>query len=328
MSFDVVHAANPPDFLLLAARPLRRRGARFVFDHHDLSPELYLARLPSAARTRLVHRLVHRMLLLSERMAFRQADVVIATNQSYRRIATTRGGKSPADVFVVRNAPDPERFHPNPVVRDRDGKHVIGYVGMIGPQDGVDHALRALRSLRSRRDDWRAFFAGDGDALPELQRLAQQLELDDVVEFLGLVGQDDVVRLLSTADVCLAPEPRNPANEASTMIKVAEYMSMGRPVVAYDLAETRATAGPAALYAERDDPEALADAIDLLLDDPMRRETMGNAGRKRVVEKLAWTYSARALEAAYGRVLDVTAVRSTADAAERGTTDACSVSSS
>ncbi len=179
--FDVVQACNPPDLLLPAVRVLRRRGAAFVFDHHDLVPELYESRFERGRD------LLYRLTLAAERSTFRLADVVIATNESYRRVALERGGKRPEDVFVVRSAPDLARFapvDPDPALRREDG-HLLAYLGVMGPQDGVDHALRALALLRDRRDDWRAIFVGDGDVQPAMKELAGRLGLDDRVEFPG-----------------------------------------------------------------------------------------------------------------------------------------------
>jgi glycosyltransferase involved in cell wall biosynthesis len=293
--FDVVHAANPPDLLLPAVWRLRR-SARFVFDHHDLAPELF--------RTRFGRRGVpFRLLEAAERLSFRLAHVVIATNDSYRDVATGRGGKAAEDVFVVRNAPDLEIFAPAPGTGRPASPHLLAYVGMMGPQDGVDQALRALASLRARRSDWRAVLAGDGDARPGLEALASELGLDDAVTFAGVLTQDDVVALLRKATVCLAPEPRNPLNEVSTMMKVAEYLAMGRPVVAFDLLETRRTAGDSAIYAPDRDVEAFADAIGLLLDDPDLRSKLGATGRARIESSLSWDHSRDQLLAAYRRAL-------------------------
>ena len=299
---DVVHACNPPDLLLLAALPLKRSGTRFVFDHHDLAPELYRSRFGQRG---LVHRALYGVLLALERLSFRLADVVISTNESYRRVALGRGGKSPDDVFVVRNGPDLTRFRP-PGDGDsprRDGRQSIVYVGMMGPQDGVDHALRALAVLHETRRDWSARFVGDGDMLEAMRRLAGELGLSEAVTFTGLVDQDEVVAVLSAADVCLAPEPSNPANDVSTMIKVGEYMAMGKPVASYDLVETRYTADGAALYAPPGDVEALARCIGRLLDDGELRERLGRTGRARAETVLAWEHSAPRLLAAYERAL-------------------------
>jgi glycosyltransferase involved in cell wall biosynthesis len=296
--FEVVHASNPPDLLLLAALPLRRRGARFLFDHHDLVPELYLSRF--GRRDPLYY-----TALLLERLTFALSDVVVSTNESYRRIALERGHKAPEDVFIVRNAPDLTRFRSgeaDPQLRAGHA-HLLAYVGVIGPQDGVDHAIRALAHLRRLRTDWRAVFVGDGDALSDVRALALELELDDHVEFLGWRGDNDIVRVLSTADVCLSPEPSSPLNDASTMMKVAEYMAMSRPVVAFDLPESRFTAGKAGLFAPSGDDEAFARAIDELLSSPERRTAMGKLGRDRVAGELSWKASERALLAAYERAL-------------------------
>lgn len=295
--FHVVHACNPPDFLLLAAYPARRRGATLLFDHHDLSPELFVAHFGDR------HRLLLMMTRLLERVFFRIADLVIATNESYREVAIRRGGKRPEDVYVVRNAPDLERFQPvapDPALK-RGRALLIGYVGVMGPQDGVDHALRALAVLTHR--DWHAVFAGDGDARPELERLAVKLGIADSVEFTGWIGDEQIVRLLSSCDVCLAPEPKTPLNDLSTMVKVAEYMAIGRPVVAYALRETRRSAGEAAVYATPNEVGEFARRIGELLDDAPRRAAMGEIGRARVRDGLSWEHSQAVLEQVYRRAL-------------------------
>ena len=295
--FDVVHACNPPDLLLIPAWPLKRRGARTIFDHHDLVPELYLSRFGRGRD------LAYRLTLAAERLTFRLADVVIATNESYRRVAHERGRKGAQDVFVVRSAPDAARFKPVPSDPSlkRGRTHLLAYLGVMGPQDGVDHALRALAALAQRRRDWRAVFVGDGDVLPEMRMLAADLCLDDMVKFTGRVPDEDVRRVLSTADVCLAPDPKNPLNDVSTMNKIVEYMAMGRPIVAYDLVEARVSAQGAALYAQANDEKSFAACIEELLDDPGRRATMGAAGKARFEQELSWQRSEESLLAAYAR---------------------------
>ncbi len=298
--FDVVHACNPPDFLLLAAGPARRAGARLVFDHHDLTPELFLTRFQGR------HLWLHRLALVIERMCLAAADVVLATNESYRRVALTRGRKHSEDVFVVRNGPDLDRLRaiaPDPTL-GRGQPLLIGYLGTMGPQDGVDHALRALAVLRRQRQDWHAIFAGAGDDVQQLKRLSAELGLQDAVEFVGWLDDGEIARLLSSCDVCLEPAPQSPLNDVSTMIKIAEYMAMSRPIVAYELAESRFTAGAAAVYAEPGDPSAFAAAIAELLEDPARRASMGDTGRRRVESEFSWGHSREALLAAYGRVLN------------------------
>jgi glycosyltransferase involved in cell wall biosynthesis len=298
--FDVVHACNPPDLLLLTALPLRRRGARFVFDHHDLVPELYLCRFGRRGG------LLYRVSRVVEALTFHLADVVIATNESYRRVALTRGRKRPEDVFVVRNAPDLDRLRPVPPTLElkRGLPHLLVYVGMMGPQDGVDVAVRALAHLADRRRDWHAIFVGDGDMLEPARRLAAELGLAERVEFTGYVADVERVReLVGSADVCLAPEPKNALTDASTMIKIAEYMAMERPVVCFDLTESRYTAGEAALYADPNDERSFAGCIDRLLDDPDLRAAMGTLGRARVQRSLSWERSRQELYAAYDRAL-------------------------
>jgi len=298
-AFDAVHACNPPDFLLLAAWPARRRGARFVFDHHDLTPELLRMRLGERRR------LLHRIALTLERGCFALADIVISTNESYRRIALQRGGKPAERVFVVRNGPDLRRLRP--VAADASLKRgrplLIGYVGVMAPQDGVDHALRALARLAGR-DDWHAVFAGDGPERETLIAQARALGIDGRLEFCGWLDDGQIARLLFSCDVCLAPEPSSPLNELSTMVKIAEYMAAGCPVVSYALQESRFTAGQAALYARRDDVACFASRIAELLDDPELRAAMGRMGRERVRRELSWEHSERNLLAAYGALLD------------------------
>jgi len=297
--FDVVHSCNPPDILLLAARSLRRQGTRFIFDHHDLVPELYRSRFGRGED------LGHRATLLAERIAYGLADVSLATNGSYARVAVERGGMDPEDVFVVRNGPDLARFRPvepDPAWR-RGQAHLISYLGIMGPQDGVDHALRALAALRALRTDWHAVFIGDGDALPAMRALTDELGLADHVEFAGWRGDDDIRRILCTSDVCLAPDPPSPLNDVSTMIKIPEYMALGRAVASYALPESCVSAGDTALYAAPGDPESLGHCVAELLDDPERREQMGARARERVELRLAWQHSEAPLLAAYARVL-------------------------
>lgn len=292
--FDVIQVATPPDFLLFAARSARRRGTAFIFDHHDLTPELFRSRYGRRGT-------IHRLLLSIERRALRSADVVISTNESYRQIAIERGGVPPARVFVVRNGPDLDRFTPATPDRSlrRNRRFLLAYLGMMGPQDGIDHALRALAEVRRiRGDDWRAVFIGDGEVRGTMEDLTRELGLGDQVEFAGWRGDDDIRSILSTADVCLAPDPPSPLNDVSTMIKVPEYMAMGRPIASYDLLETRVSAGAAAAYAAEPRPESLGLCTHELLENESRRLEMGRLGRERVTE-LSWQGSAEALLAAY-----------------------------
>ncbi|MGW3864227.1 glycosyltransferase family 4 protein [Streptomyces sp. NPDC005047] len=298
----VVHACNPPDLLFLPALWMKRRGARFVFDQHDLVPELYLSRFGRGED------LLYRGVRALERLTYRAADVVIATNESYRDVAVRRGGLRPADVFVVRSAPDVARFHPVPPEPElkRGKPHLLCYLGVMGPQDGVDYALRSLARLRDDlgRTDWHAVFVGAGDTFDEMVELSRRLGLAEQVQFTGRIPDADLVRYLSTADVCLSPDPRNPLNDVSTMNKVLEYMVMGRPIVSFDLREARVSAGDAAVYAPANDEAEFAGLIALLLDDPERREQMGKLGQERIGGELSWRNSQRSLLAAYAAACD------------------------
>lgn len=298
---DIVHACNPPDLLFLVALALRPGGTRFVFDHHDLVPELFLSRFPRGGR------MLYRLTRYLERLTFAAADAVISTNESYRRVAVERGKLSGDRVVVVRNAPDLIRFSPGePDHSLRRGKpYLLAYLGVMGHQDGLDYALRVLQRLRREigRDDIHCVLMGDGDAFDETVALSQQLGVADIVDFPGWVDDEFIQRCLSTADVCLAPDPLNAFNNVSTMMKVAEYMAIGRPIVSFDLLETRESAGDAAVYVPANDERAFAEAIDTLLQDPERRRQLGESGRRRVEQELSWEVSRRALVGFYQRML-------------------------
>jgi len=286
--FGVVQVCNPPDVLWAAVLPFKVFfGVRMVFDQHDLCPELYQSRFDKPAS------LPYRALLLTERLTYRLSAHVISTNESYRRVALERGGKCPADVTAVRTGPDPD--HMRRGERDdalrRGYKHLLVYLGVMGPQDGVDLALRAMDHIVHvrGRTDVALTLIGDGDAGTELRRLATELGLDRYVEFTGRAPDELVARLLSTADIGLSPDPKNPLNDVSTMNKTMEYMAFELPVVAFDLVETRVSATDAATYAEPNRVDDFADRILELLDDEVRRKQMGAAGRRRVEDVLAWS---------------------------------------
>ena len=297
--FDVIHSANPPDTFWVLAAVYKLFGKKYVFDHHDLCPELYVSRFgPERAGTR-----PHRLLRLLERAQFLTADVVISTNESYRQVAVGRGRFPAERVFVVRSGPSRDRFatlRPVDAALRRGRRHLVVYLGVMAPQDGVDHLLRAARILGDRgRHDVTYTLIGAGDSFEELQAQARDLGISGVVEFTGRIPDEDVERLLATADVCVSPDPKNPLNDVSTMNKVLEYMACGRPIVAYDLREHRCSAGEGALYAAPNDENGLADCIAELLDDPGHRERMGAYNRQRFLEAMAWEYSAGELLRAY-----------------------------
>jgi glycosyltransferase involved in cell wall biosynthesis len=300
--FAVVQACNPPDIfwpIALVLRALDRTA--FVFDHHDLCPELYESRFPDGPQ------LPHRILLALERWTHRTARHVISTNQSYRGIAMTRGGKSPADVTVVRTGPDPQRLmrgEPRPGLR-RGRTFLAAYIGVMGPQDGVDIVVRAADIVvhELHRDDIAFTLIGSGDCYAELVRLRDELGLAGHVEFTGRIPDEQVAGILSTADVGLSPDPKNPLNDLSTMNKTMEYMAYELPVVAFDLRETRVSAGDAAVYVTPNDVREYADAIVRLMDDEAERVRLGKAGRLRVEQELAWSHQERAYLDVYRKVL-------------------------
>jgi glycosyltransferase involved in cell wall biosynthesis len=283
--FDAIQACNPPDTYWALAAPFKLFGKRFVFDQHDLCPEVYVSRFPDGST------LARRGLRLLERATYALADHVIATNDSYRDTAMARGRVPRDRVTVVRTGPDPERLTRGEPVPDwRAGKrHLVAYLGVMGPQDGVDLALRAAAAVvRSGRDDVQFVFIGSGDCYDELVALADELGIREHVTFTGRVPDETVFEIFSTADVGLSPDPLNPLNDVSTMNKTMEYMAFELPVVAFDLRETKVSAGPAAVYVKPNDTDAFADAIVELLDDPERRAEMGRRGRERVERELAW----------------------------------------
>jgi glycosyltransferase involved in cell wall biosynthesis len=304
-TFDIVQACNPPDIFWPLAWALRLRdGSRFVFDHHDLCPELFQSRFPDGPRA------FHRGLLFLERATFRTADRVTSTNASYAEIARTRGRKAPEHVTVVRTGPDPQRLQrraPSPEAR-RGRAHLVAYLGVMGPQDGVDIVVRAADFIVNSlgRKDISFTLMGSGDCYPDLVAERDRLGLQDYVDLPGRVPDETVMTVLSTAEVGLSPDPLNALNDLSTMNKTMEYMSFRMPVVAFDLRETRVSAQEAARYVEPGDVEAYARAIVELVDDPEAREEMGRRGRERVEQDLAWDHQ----RAGYLAVFDELARRS------------------
>ena len=307
-TFDVLQACNPPDIFWPIARWLRRRdGSRFVFDHHDLCPELYDSRFPDRSA------LPRRGLLALEKATFRTADHVVSTNASYAEIAMRRGGKATPDVTVVRTGPDGQRLQrkaPVPELR-RGRRHLVAYIGVMGPQDGVDLAVRAAAHVVHDlgREDVAFTFMGSGDSYDELAALRDELRMQDYLELPGRVPDETVLDVLSTAEVGLSPDPKNPLNDVSTMNKTMEYMAFELPVVAFDLKETRVSAGEAACYIKSGDVPAYAKAIVELLDNQEKRESMGRLGRLRISEELGWPHQREAYVGVYDKLLGRDRVR-------------------
>jgi glycosyltransferase involved in cell wall biosynthesis len=302
--FDVLQACNPPDTYWALARLWRLRGVRFVFDQHDLNPELFLSRFGPPRSP--AQRVQYRGLLWLERMTYRTADHVISTNESYRRIALDRGRRREDEVTVVRSGPDTDRMRPvEPPASIRGGAdHLLAYIGIMGPQDGVDGILDVMDELVHRRGraGVHAVLMGFGDCLDGLRTRCSGLGLDGNVRFTGRVGPDAIADHLSAADVGLSPDLKTPLNDVSTMNKTMEYMAYCLPSVSYDLDETRVSAGDTALFVPSGDVVAFADAIERLLDDDDLRVDMGRAARRRVVEHLDWRQQALAYTAVFDRL--------------------------
>ena len=294
--FDVIHACNPPDLFFLIGGFYKLFGRKFLFDHHDANPELYLAKFGRRD-------FFYRAMLWLEKATFRFADVSIATNHSYRRIALERGGMDPGKVFVVRSGPCLERMRILPPdERVKNGRrYLVGYVGVMGRQEGLDYLLKAAAHIvhRLRRSDVQFGLVGGGTSLEEMKALAAQLGVADYVTFTGRVPDEELLAVLNTADVCVNPDVATEMNDISTMNKIMEYMALGKPIVQFDLTEGRFSAQGASLYARRNDPRDLAAKIVELLDDPERRRAMGALGRRRVLEELEWRHEVPKLLAAY-----------------------------
>ncbi len=298
--FDVIQACNPPDLIYLIAKKYKRKhNVKFIFDHHDINPELYLAKFGRKD-------LFYRMLLFFERQTFKNADHCIATNESYKKIAVTRGGKNPDDVTIVRSGPSVERLYKVPVDENlKNGKKfLIGYIGVIGQQEGIPYILEAAKIIKEEhgRSDIQFLIMGKGPVLEEMRKLNKKMGLEDCVALPGIVTDDYLRTALSTSDVCVNSDKYNEMNDKSTMNKIMEYMAIGKPIVQFDLLEGRNSAGEASLYAEPNDVYDFAEKILYLLDRPEERERMGKLGEERIMNELNWDFQAPKLLEAYEKV--------------------------
>jgi glycosyltransferase involved in cell wall biosynthesis len=299
--FDVLHVCNPPETYWPLAAFWRLFGKRFLFDHHDLSPEMYAVKFGGKDGA------IDRALKWLERMTFRTANLVITTNESHKAVAVERGGKRPDEIYVVRSGPSLDRFKlvaPDDSLR-HGRKFLLVYLGEICEQDGVDHMVRAVKLLSETLGfrDFHAMFVGGGQHQPAIKAYATEIGVQDYCTFTGRVSDEELCRILSSADIAIDPDPKNEWSDKSTMNKIIEYMYFGLPIVCYDLKEARVSAAAAALYAEANDESALARGVLRLMGDPQRRDQMREYGRARVRAQLAWEYSVPALLAAYDRVL-------------------------
>lgn len=300
--FRVLQGCNPPDNIFLIALLLKFLGVRYIFDHHDLSPELFEVKF--GGKDKILRWLTRQ----AEKFSFKAATVSIATNQSFKDVAVARGGMRPEDVFVVRNCPDLATLRRGPARPDvRGGKPLlVMYVGFMAQQDGLDLLLEAIEYLvkEEKRKDTHFLLVGGGTMLPELQKMVARKGLETFVTFTGQVSHDEVVTYLSDADVGVAPDPKTPMNDNSTMIKIFEYMAFGLPLVLFDLKEGRLVAGPAALYATPNETVDFAKQLSKLLDSSELRRQLGESGRKRIEESLNWETEKRTLLRAYSAALE------------------------
>ncbi len=299
--FDVIHGCNPPDLIFLLALRYKLSGVRYLFDHHDVCPELFEAKFGRRG-------VLHLVMRICERITFACADVSIATNESFRRIAIERGGMAPEDVFTVRSAPKLEKFLPgpgNPEVR-RGAGTLLGYVGVIGQQEGMDLLMEAMDLLvrEMGHPDVHLVVVGFGSHLNAVKADVAARGLQDHVTFTGARYGDALLEVLNAIDIGVAPDPKNAMNDISTMNKIMEYMTLEKPLVQFDLTEGRASAGEAALYAQPNDPRDFARQLARLIEDPALRAELGAKGRDRVRDSLSWDASVPRLLAAYDRVFD------------------------
>ncbi|MFN7224017.1 MAG: glycosyltransferase family 4 protein [Paracoccaceae bacterium] len=297
--FDVIHGCNPPDLIFLLGLRYRMSGVRYLFDHHDVCPELFEAKFNKRG-------LLYRIMLIWERMTFAVADVSMATNESFRKVAITRGKMDPQDVFVIRSAPKVETFLPGVgnLAYRKGAKTVMGYVGVIGQQEGMDLLVQAAEHLIRKLDkrDVHFVIVGFGPTLEEVKADVAGRGLERYFTFTGALFGDDMLAALNAIDIGVSPDPKNAMNDISTMNKVMEYMTLEKPVVQFDLTEGRASAGDASLYARANDPVDFAEQIAWLIDHPEDGQRMGQVGRQRVLDTLSWQHSVPHLLAAYERV--------------------------
>jgi glycosyltransferase involved in cell wall biosynthesis len=294
--FDIIQGCNPPDDIFLVALPFKLLGVKYIFDHHDANPELYMAKFAHKGA-------LYRVLVGLEKLTYRFADVVICTNSSYKDLAVMRGGIDPENAFVVRNGPDLESFRAVPPnAAWKYGKdYLLGYVGNMGEQDGLDILVDvAVQVKRLGRQDIQFICVGGGQGLPDLRKLIRDKDVEDIFKFTGRLPDDELMEILSTADVCVNPDKPCEMNDISTMIKIMEYMALSKPIVQFESKEGRFSAGEASLYADaRLGVSDFTAKILWLLDNPDERRRMGDFGRRRVEQELAWEYSVKNLLAAY-----------------------------
>jgi glycosyltransferase involved in cell wall biosynthesis len=296
--FDIIHSANPPDTTIMIAAIYKLFGKKYVFDHHDINPELYLAKFNRKG-------FFYKMMIFFERLTFASADYCIATNDSYKEIAIRRGGKPEDKIQVIRSGPKLDRLKLLPPDEQflKGRKYLVGYVGVIGEQEGVDLLLDSAKHIISIRKDIQFAIIGDGTSLPMLKKLSEKMGLSEYIDFYGRVSDELLIAILNSADICVNPDKPTEMNNLSTMNKIMEYMALKKPVVQYDLKEGRFSAREASLYASSGDTTDFAEKIMQLIDDPALRVKMGTFGYNRVLNELSWDYEKVKLLRFYDRIL-------------------------
>lgn len=297
--FHVIHGCNPPDDIYLVAQRFKKYGVDYVFDHHDICPELYEAKFGKKSG------LFYKSQLWLEKNTYRHCTFAFVTNESYKKIAIERGGMKPEDVFVLRSGPKLERLRIVPAKPEikRGKKYMVGYLGVIGQQEGIEYLLDAAYYIKNelKRDDIFWGIVGGGPHLDQLRKLSHEMGLDDIVEFTGRVSDEKLLDYLNTADICVNSDEYNAMNDKSTMNKILEYMALGKPIVQFDLTEGRYSAQEASLYAKHNDAKDMANKILELLADPDKRKRMGEFGRNRIINELSWKHTSKALLDGYDR---------------------------
>ncbi len=303
IGFDVIHGCNPPDDIYMVARQFKNKGVKYVFDHHDICPELFDAKFGPKEERGFIKNMLYKTQTWLERQTYRYCTFAFVTNESYKKIAITRGNMDPNKVIVLRSGPKLERLKIQPPVENikRGRKYMVGYLGVIGQQEGIEYILEAAKYCKETlgRDDIFWGIVGGGPHVEALRAMCTQMGLDDCVEFTGRVPDEKLLDYLNTADVCVNSDTYNEMNDKSTMNKILEYMALAKPIVQFELTEGRYSAQEASLYAEQNNAKDMADKIIYLLEHPDIRKKMGEYGHNRVVNELSWEHTSKALLEGY-----------------------------
>ncbi len=300
IGFDVIHGCNPPDDIYMVARFFKKYGVKYVFDHHDICPELFEAKFGKTSG------LLYKSQLWLEKQTYKHCEFAFVTNESYKKIAIERGKMNPDKVIVLRSGPKLERMKlMSPVESIKRGyQYMVGYLGVIGQQEGIQYILEAAKYIKERDNNVFWGIVGGGPHLEAMKKMAKEMGLEDCVEFTGRVPDQQMLEYLNTADVCVNSDEYNSMNDKSTMNKILEYMALAKPIVQFDLTEGRYSAQEASLYAKNNDAVDMAEKIIELLNNPEKRKVMGEYGRNRVVNELSWEHTSKALIEGYEKLFN------------------------